>query len=111
MAGCTYLLGYDSLGHLNRLTYPDGKTWKDIVKSTKSGPAKYLPDTDVEAFERSAWESGQDVTNGKTWGVMQFDHVIGASEGQETQFMRVEFSGGTIHGHPITQSEYNKLLK
>lgn len=28
-------------------------SWNDVVKSTKSGPAKYLPGTDVEALERS----------------------------------------------------------
>ncbi|GAK40673.1 polymorphic toxin-type HINT domain-containing protein [Paenibacillus urinalis] len=86
-------------------------TWKDTVISTKSGPAKYVLGTDVEALERNVWENGTQVTNGKTWKVMKFDKVIGASEGVETQYVRVEYSGGTIHGHPITQAEYNKLLK
>lgn len=51
------------------------------------------------------------VTNGKTWKVMELDDVIGASGGSETNYMRVEMSGGTIHGHPITKAEYLKLTK
>ncbi|MED4753608.1 hypothetical protein P9361_19895 [Brevibacillus choshinensis] len=86
-------------------------TWSDVVKSTKSGPAKYIPGTDVEALERMVWEKGSPVTNGKTWKVMKFDKIIGASEGGNTQYIRVEYSGGTIHGHPITELEYKKLLK
>lgn len=58
-----------------------------------------------------AWENGTDVTNGKTWKVMEFDEVIGATSGKETMYVRVEYSGGTIHGHPITLEEFNKQLK
>lgn len=65
------------------------------MKSTKSGPAKYLHGTDVEALERSVWRNGLNVTNGKTWKVMKFDKVVGASEGVETRYVRVEYSGGT----------------
>lgn len=92
--------------------FPNKNTsWKDIVKSTKDGPAKYSKDINVETIERTVWENGQTVSNGKTWKVMKFDKVIGASGGKETSYMRVEFSGGTIHGHPITELEYIKLLK
>ena len=90
---------------------PKNMSWKNVVKSTKSGPAKYLKGAEIEALERMVWKNGTDVTNGKTWKVMEFDEVIGASLGKETKYMRVEFSSGTIHGHPITKSEYNKLLK
>lgn len=31
--------------------------------------------------------------------------------GQESKWMRVEFSQGVIHGHPITEQEYKKLIK
>gem|GEM_PF-5835799 len=86
-------------------------SWKDIIKSTKNGPAKYNPGTEIEALERMVWEKGTTVTNGKTWRVMGFDDVIGASAGAETKYMRVEMSGGTIHGHPITKAEYKKLIK
>lgn len=84
--------------------------WKDVVKSTKSGPAKYLNGTDVEALEQYVWGNGLNVANGKSWKVMRFDEIIGASEGVETRF-RVEYSGGTIHSHPITEAEFIKLTK
>lgn len=42
---------------------------------------------------------------------MKFNDVIGASVGKETKYIRVEESGGTIHGHPITEDEYKKLTK
>ena len=86
-------------------------SWKDITDSTKNGPAKYKPEIDIESTEKMVWEKGTSVTNGKTWKVKEFDDVIGASDGVETKYMRVEMSGGTIHGHPITKSEYLKLLK
>ncbi len=87
-------------------------SWRDIVKSTESGPAKYSFDIqDVEAFERSAWESGTPVTNGKNWRVKKYDKTIAAVNGKETIYVRIEKSSNTIHGHPISESEYNKLLK
>lgn len=85
--------------------------WPDIVKTTRSGPAKYFPGTDVEALEREIWKNGKPVTNGKTWKVQEFDQAIGASNGKASRWIRVEYSGNTIHGHPITQEEYRKLLK
>jgi len=35
--------------------------------------------------------------------------VIGASEGKLSQWMRVELSAGTIHGHPISIDEFLRL--
>lgn len=86
-------------------------SWSAIVKSTKNGPAKYIKGINIESFERTAWQQGTKVTNGKTWRVMKFDKIIGASGGVETQYMRVEMSAGTIHGHPITRAEYLSLIK
>ena len=88
------------------------KSWKDIVKSTKNGPAKYSPDIKyIEAFEREAWETGTPVTNGKNWKVKKYNDIIGATGGKETQYIRIENSANIIHGHPIFESEYLKLLK
>ena len=33
-------------------------TWKEIVKSSKNGPAKYTPGTNIEKLERMVWEKG-----------------------------------------------------
>ncbi|WP_097007033.1 hypothetical protein [Lacrimispora amygdalina] len=98
--------------HGHKHTPEKNKSWKDIVKSTKSGPAKYSPDIiDIESFERDAWKTGTPTTNGKNWKTKAYDSVIGASEGKETTYIRIENSANTIHGHPISKNEYNKLNK
>ena len=51
------------------------------------------------------------MTNGKTWKVKEYDEIIGACSGKETRYVRIEYSGGVIHGHPITEREYKKLIK
>jgi hypothetical protein len=85
--------------------------WRDIVKSTKTKPAKYSREVDIEALERFVYEHGQDVTSDKTWKVMEFDKVIGAKNGKESRWVRVEISANTIHGHPITKQEFDNLTK
>lgn len=55
-------------------------------------------------------KTGKNVANGKNWKVKEFENVIGASGGKETRYVRIENSNGTIHGHPITENEYRKLL-
>lgn len=47
----------------------------------------------------------------KNWKVKAYDTIIGASNGKETNYIIIENSANTIHGHPITESEYLKLLK
>ena len=86
-------------------------SWPEIVSSTTRGPAKYLPNTDVESLERAVWNMGIPVTNGRPWKVMEFPEVIGASAGRESRWVRVENSGNTIHGHPITQQQLERLTQ
>ena len=61
------------------------------------------------------WQNGTPVTNGKNCKVYEFDHVIGACEGKEVRWVRVEGTGGPgntiIHGHPITLEQYRSLIK
>jgi hypothetical protein len=85
--------------------------WAETVESTKSGPAKYLPGTDVEALERQVWREGTAVTTGKTWKVMEMPRDVGASGGKLSRWVRVEESAGTIHGHPITEVEFRNLTR
>ncbi|WP_269632539.1 RHS repeat domain-containing protein [Pelomonas sp. BJYL3] len=85
--------------------------WSKVVESTISGPAKYLHGTNVESLERYVWEHGTQATNGRTWKVMAFGEEIGASNGKPSRWIRVEESGGTIHGHPISEAEFKKLTK
>jgi transmembrane sensor len=85
--------------------------WSKVVESTLSGPAKYLHGTNVESLERYVWEHGTQATNGRTWKVMAFGEEIGASNGKPSRWIRVEESGGTIHGHQISEAEFKKLTK
>ena len=82
-----------------------------MITSTKSGPAKYLPNIDVKALELDVWEKGKLATNKKSREVIGFYEIIGVSEGTPTRFVRVEMSASVIHGHPITEAEYKKLIK
>ncbi|MFS1512525.1 hypothetical protein VQL36_08825 [Chengkuizengella sp. SCS-71B] len=86
-------------------------SWSVIRKSTKNGPAKYIKGIDYESLERDVWDEGIKVTNGKTWKVMEFDYVVGAKYGKHTKYVRVEWTEGTIHGHPITKDEFRKYTK
>ena len=88
---------------------PSNIPWAKIVESTTSGLAKYSPDVRIEQLERAVWESGIPVSSGKPWKVVEFTGEIGANSGKSLRWVRVEQSGGTIHGHPITQQEFQKL--
>jgi RHS repeat-associated protein len=84
--------------------------WKKIVEATTTGPAKYRPGINIRQLEEAVWKNGTPVCNGKPWKVAEFSSDIGASGGRASRWVRVEESGGAIHGHPITPEEFYKLL-
>nr|WP_306109996.1 RHS repeat-associated core domain-containing protein [Pseudomonas sp. PB120] len=86
-------------------------TWKETINSTKSGPAKYKQGIDVESLEREAYANGYPAANGKPWKVREYDTDIGASEGKPSRWIRIELSARTIHGHPISETEFRRLNK
>ena len=43
--------------------------------------------------------------------IKEYKNEIGASEGKLSRWIRIELSTGTIHGHPISDSEFRKLKK
>lgn len=87
--------------------------YTSIRATTKNGPAMYKTDVNIESLERYAWEYGTTTTNGRTWKLVKFDDYIGATEGKDTVYMRIELTSNTneIHGHPISESEYKSLLR
>ncbi len=97
--------------HGRKHVSPKNKDWNDIVKSTKYGKAKYKSGINIQEIEKTTWDSGILVEKDKCWKVKKFDNIIGAKRGEATQYMRVEMSAGTIHGHPITEAEYKNLTK
>ena len=91
---------------------PKNVQWDSVVESTRNGPAKFVHGTNVNDLTNQAWTKGHSVTNGKDWKVYKSDSVVGAKNGQETTYMRVERSpDGQLHGHPITSQEAARLLK
>jgi hypothetical protein len=91
---------------------PKSDAWtKSVIEETRGKTALYKPGEDVEMLERGVWQNGTPVTNGKNWKVYEFDRVIGASDGKAVRWIRVEYSAGTIHGHPITEQVYRNLIR
>lgn len=90
---------------------PKGLSWRQVVQSTKNGPAKYVRGLNIEELERKVLNEGTQV-EGKNWKVLKHDSIIGAKDGVQTQYSRVEITpDGSFHGSPITETEYNKLTK
>lgn len=111
MSKCSQDIELNWTPHGYKHVAPKNSSWKDIINSTKSGPTKYKLGTDIESLGRSVYKNGQPVTNGKSWKVQDMGETIGASEGKASQWIRVEESGGTIHGHPMSLKEYLRLTK
>ncbi len=91
------------------------KKWNKVAADIKSTPAKFNPKYDADNLTITAWNKGKEVTNGKDWKVYEFDFDIGANNGKETRYIRVEMTviGNTevLHAHPISKESFNKLIK
>ncbi|MDX7479581.1 type VI secretion system tip protein VgrG [Enterobacter roggenkampii] len=90
---------------------PKNKSWNEVVKNTKSGPAKFKPEVNIESIDHDVWENGTPTTNGQNWKIKEFDSVQGAYKGKETNWVVTKESQGTIHSHPIGPQEAGKLIK
>ncbi|HAT1577354.1 TPA: hypothetical protein I8Y25_003779 [Raoultella ornithinolytica] len=90
---------------------PKNKSWKDIIDSTKTGPAKFKKGVDIAIIDHDVWETGTPTTNGQNWKVKEFDTVQGAYKGKETSWVVTKESQDTIHSHPIDADVARKLLK
>jgi Pretoxin HINT domain len=91
--------------------------WKDIVKGTggKKPTALYKgTEAEVLALETKALQEGVKIPldKGVEYYVYKAETTIGATEGMETNWLRVEItSNGFFHGHPITPTDASKYLK
>lgn len=90
---------------------PKNKSWKEVIDSTKTGPAKFKQGADIASIDRDVWETGTPTTNAQNWKVKEFDSVQGAYKGKETSWVVTKESQGTIHSHPIDSEVARKLLK
>ena len=101
--------------------------WRDVVRGMREGrksPARYHPSMTTEVIrhlEMGMIETNEDgVTVGATeieprpnpnvrlfW--REFNDTVGASNGEETRFVLVEYSqSGSVHGRPITWTELQR---
>ena len=63
----------------------------------------------IQILEKEVWTNGIEVSsnNNTRIKIQRIDHVVGASNGKETNFIQVKYSNGEIHGQPITEQEFN----
>ena len=90
------------------------KKWisnKDVIKLTKYGDAKYFNGIDIKKIQLEWWEKWTPISSWRSWKVMEYEYPIWAKKWQESKWQRVEESAWVIHGHPITEQEYNNYLK
>lgn len=88
---------------------PNVQEWVDPLGLSNA----QAPEIHIESLERTAWTKGTPVSSfGKNVHYKVYDagNIIGASEGIDTPYIRVECSQGVIDGHPITKKEYLKRL-
>lgn len=90
--------------------------WKKVVRETggKKGVARYIYDLSDDDIHRMEFEcvtqNPQPIPKapGAFW--RNIGRVIGASDGQETQFIYVEVtSGGVYHGRPVTRKQLEEM--
>jgi YD repeat-containing protein len=102
--------------HGNKHFPPPRVPWDRIVASTANGSRAYYhpavtPSHAAQAaFEIAAWQSGTTSKIRKGYRYRKFEgRVIGASNGKETSYVRVECtSPGVVHGHPVPVEEYKR---
>ena len=101
-----------SVTHKHKHYPPKGVPWKDVIKTTgNGGSAKFKPEVNISEIDIDAWENGQVTEKHSTWKVKQYDHVIGAYAGKETQWVVVKESQGVIHSHPISEQKAKGYIK
>ncbi len=96
--------------HGNRHVPPKNIPWKEIIKQTKTGDAKYKPDINIEALERKCWGKGVLTADGKSHKIFDCGEIIGAYKGEETPYVLIKWSANEIHGHPISYDRYKTLI-
>jgi hypothetical protein len=91
------------------------KPWAQVVQETRerSHPSYYHPDFlgRIEELETTTINDGkllyEDYPVRYFWH--EFGQIIGASCGEETKFVLVEwYVTGQFHGHPVTRKELDK---
>jgi hypothetical protein len=90
------------------------RSWPEQVDRTRNDDARYAPWVDIEQIEtQCAQDEGNRFRDDRRPTVRRYwldaGTVIGASNGNETSFVYVEWhSAGFFHGRPITRDELRR---
>ncbi len=94
---------------------PPGEAWKKLVKDSKHQVSYYHPDyssaADRKILETQCLKNGTCFRNdqgGKRCYYLKMDQVVGASDGEETNYLYVEAMNDDFHGWPITPAQLRK---
>ena len=74
----------------------------------------YYRGVDIRDLETRAAADGVEVPSGKPatlYKVYAAERAVGASEGEESRWVRVEDTNGDFHGHPISQRRYEEYMR
>jgi len=86
----------------------------EIDKQTARGRSLYYPTIQSREVEERVLHEGVYVRSRKPatiYKVKQFDQDVGASSGLPSRWVKIEITNGQYHGRPITQVEFDRLMK
>ena len=89
-------------------------TTEEEARQLSHKNAQYLPGINNGALEREALLNGEhflERDGGAFWNFKKFNDYVGYDKGIKTQWIRAEYSSGTIHGHPISPKRLSKYIK
>ena len=104
----------DWTSHGGKHVPPKNSSWSKIRKATKMVNLQNINLKFILNHQKE--QLGQKRTPVSSFGknvhykVYDAGKIIGVSGGIDTPYIRVEYSQGVIHGHPITKKEYLKRL-
>jgi len=96
--------------------YSRANEWQQIVRDTggKRGVARYihtLSPNAIQEIEAKCIDDGTRIHSRLEVYCLDVGYVVGASCGQETQWVRVEGSSGVYHGRPVTEAQVQNEMK
>ena len=102
--------------------HPNARTMDEArdLSRGRNPEASYFPEVannNFAAFKKSAAlnaansDSVHHKSGGTKYFIYEHSENIGFTSGEETKFMRIEVSSGTIHSHPILEADAKNYLK
>lgn len=87
---------------------------EETAKKFSFNAAQYLPDINNKTIEKFALESKDAILvprGAKSfWKIYRFDSPIDYDQGELTHWIRVEYSSGNYHGHPMKIDRVKKYV-